>query len=38
MKFTLVAAALEGYEWVGCELTEHYHQVAMERLKAVEAA
>ena len=35
---TLVAAALEGYEWVGCELTEHYHQVAMERLQAVEAA
>lgn len=32
---TLVAAALEGYEWFGCELTSHYHRVACERLKAI---
>lgn len=32
---TLVAAALEGYQWVGCELTAHYHKVARERLSAI---
>lgn len=34
---TLVAAELEGYGWFGCELTEHYHQVAAGRLKALGA-
>lgn len=32
---TLVAAELEGYRWTGCELTEHYHQVAADRLKSI---
>ncbi|HCE6978386.1 TPA: site-specific DNA-methyltransferase [Pseudomonas aeruginosa] len=35
---TLVAAELEGYDWAGCELTEHYHQVALERLEQARAA
>lgn len=34
---TLVAAELEGYKWTGCELTEHYHQVAADRLKSLDA-
>lgn len=29
---TLVAAQLEGFEWTGCEVTEHYALVARERL------
>jgi len=29
---TLVAAQLEGYDWVGCELTQHYAEVSRERL------
>ncbi|MNM39812.1 Modification methylase DpnIIB [compost metagenome] len=29
---TLVAAQLEGFGWTGCEVTEHYAQVARERL------
>jgi len=32
---TLVAAALEGYRAIGCELSEHYYQVARERLAAL---
>ncbi|OHC95911.1 MAG: adenine methyltransferase [Sphingomonadales bacterium RIFCSPHIGHO2_01_FULL_65_20] len=35
---TLVAAELEGYGWAGCELTEHYHSVALERLEQARAA
>lgn len=30
---TLVAAQLEGFSWSGIELTEHYHQVARQRLQ-----
>ncbi|MFK3649271.1 DNA-methyltransferase [Lysobacter enzymogenes] len=29
---TLVAAQLEGYSWIGCELTQHYADVTRERL------
>jgi len=29
---TLVAAEREGYQWVGCEMSEDYHRVASERL------
>lgn len=29
---TLVAAQLEGYDWTGCELTEHYADVTRRRL------
>lgn len=29
---TLVAAQLEGYQWAGCELSEHYGEVARARL------
>ena len=29
---TLLAAQLEGYTWVGCEMTQHYADVARERL------
>lgn len=29
---TLLAAQLDGYHWVGCELSEHYHAVALGRL------
>ncbi len=29
---TLLAAQLEGYTWVGCEMTQHYSDVARERL------
>jgi len=32
---TLVAAALEGYRAIGCELSEHYYHVARERLAAL---
>lgn len=31
---TLVAAALDGYEWIGCELSPHYWEVASARLAA----
>jgi site-specific DNA-methyltransferase (adenine-specific) len=29
---TLLAAQLEGYSWVGCEMTQHYADIARERL------
>jgi len=32
---TLVAAALEGYHAIGCELSEDYYEVARQRLAAV---
>lgn len=32
---TLVAAQLEGFTWTGCEVTEHYAQVARERVAAL---
>ncbi|RPE74611.1 DNA-methyltransferase [Vulcaniibacterium tengchongense] len=32
---TLVAAQLEGYRWVGCELTQHYADVTRQRLAAL---
>jgi len=32
---TLVAAALEGYRAIGCELSEDYYQVARQRLAAI---
>ena len=32
---TLVAAQLEGYEWIGCELTQHYADVTRNRLSAI---
>lgn len=32
---TLVAAQLEGFAWTGCEVTEHYAQVARERVAAL---
>lgn len=35
---TLVAAALEGYRYLGIELTEHYAAVARDRLATVAAA
>lgn len=31
---TGVAALLEGYRFVGCELTQHYHDIAERRLRA----
>ena len=35
---TLVGARLEGYDYLGCELVEHYVQVCRQRLGLVEAA
>jgi len=32
---TLLAAQLEGYSWVGCEMTQHYADIARERLANV---
>lgn len=32
---TLVAAQMEGYSWVGCEMTDHYAEVSRERLAAL---
>lgn len=32
---TLVAAQLEGYRWVGVEMTDHYAAVAAERLRTL---
>lgn len=32
---TLVAAQQEGYRWVGVEMTDHYAQVARDRLKSI---
>ena len=32
---TLVAAQLEGYSWLGCELTQHYANVARGRLESL---
>lgn len=32
---TLVAAQLEGYDWIGCELTQHYADVTRERLASL---
>lgn len=32
---TLVAAQLEGYDWIGCELTQHYADVTRDRLAAL---
>lgn len=32
---TLVAAQLEGYRWIGCELTGHYADVARTRLASL---
>lgn len=29
---TLLAAQIEGYAWVGCEMTQHYAEVARECL------
>ncbi|WP_237750922.1 DNA methyltransferase, partial [Xanthomonas oryzae] len=29
---TLVAAELEGYRWTGVEMTQHYAEIARERL------
>ncbi|MGH6754142.1 MAG: DNA methyltransferase, partial [Bradyrhizobium sp.] len=29
---TLLAAQLEGYSWVGCEMIQHYAGIARERL------
>lgn len=29
---TLVAAELEGYDWLGCEMTHHYAEIARARL------
>jgi site-specific DNA-methyltransferase (adenine-specific) len=31
---TLVAAAMDGYQWLGCELSQHYREVAEARLQA----
>lgn len=31
---TLVAAQMEGFEWTGCEVTEHYGQITLERFAA----
>jgi site-specific DNA-methyltransferase (adenine-specific) len=28
---TLLAAQLEGYDWLGCELSEEYKAIALER-------
>ncbi|GAC1328552.1 MAG: hypothetical protein NVSMB28_25500 [Collimonas sp.] len=32
---TLVAATMDGYDWLGCELSQHYWDVASARLKAI---
>ena len=32
---TLVAAQMEGYSWVGCEMTDHYAEVSRQRLAAL---
>lgn len=32
---TLVAAQLEGYSWLGCEMTDHYVEAAAQRLAAL---
>ena len=34
---TGVAALIEGYKFAGCEMSEHYHRIAVERLTAAEA-
>jgi len=33
---TLVAAQMEGFGWTGCEVTEHYAQVARSRLASLQ--
>ena len=33
---TLVAAKMDGYQYIGCELSEHYAEVAKERLKTTQ--
>jgi site-specific DNA-methyltransferase (adenine-specific) len=35
---TLVAAAMDGYQWIGCELSPHYRDVADTRLQALKSA
>ncbi|WP_211452635.1 DNA-methyltransferase [Collimonas antrihumi] len=32
---TLVAAQMDGYEWIGCELSDHYHEIAQARLNGL---
>ncbi len=32
---TLVAAQMDNYPWIGCELSAHYHQIALERVQAL---